>query len=43
MLNLSELGSRVVAAVSSVTLSVCVFAYAIVPAEQAVIFSGAIA
>ncbi len=43
MLNLSDLGSRVVAAVSSVTLSVCVFAYAIIPAEQGIVLSGAIA
>ena len=43
MSNLSEFSSRVIAAVSSVTLSVAVFAYAIVPAEQGMVLSGAIA
>lgn len=43
MHNLNELSSRIIAAVSSVTLSIALFAYAIIPAEQGITLSGAIA
>ena len=43
MFNLSEIGSRAVAAVSSLVISGVLFAYAIVPAEQGVVFAGMMA
>lgn len=43
MLNLSEMSSRVLAAASSFAISAVLFAYAIVPAEQGVVFSGMMA
>ena len=43
MLNLSELSSRAVAAVCSVTISTALFAYAIVPAEQGIAVAGMVA
>ena len=43
MFNISEIGSRAVAAVSSLVISGVLFAYAIVPAEQGAVFAGMMA
>lgn len=43
MFNMNDFGSRAFAAVSSLTISAVLFAYAIVPAQQGALISGVVA